>query len=216
VHNVAFDAGWQPKVTIGFPDDTSEEEKQSLSAMYDPPTQSFFIRSDIEVHVGKAVLEKADFTCEKPVDYAAGEGNDVVMMVDHELGHAYADQISRRCGLGQFPPPNYNTLPVEKFWGIYLISEGMGMWFESTSVHSRVPEFEDIFLPSSGSDPLWEMLGDRHSFYESALWALRPILDHGAAQGVEYLVRHPLVFDGGDFKAAVHAYRKEALAHFSQ
>lgn len=222
VHDIKFEPGWQPVVNIGLPKDLNAKDAEELWALYDPSPRQFFFNEKIEAIVGPEALKFKDFGRDKRVHCRSHECSPVMMIIDHELGHAYADQVSRRLELGQFPPCNDASVSNERQLGYRLLSEGIATWFEYTSMYGIPYVVSYSVFPSSSADRQWRLLNERFYFYQGAYWLTGPLLDYHPTQGVEYLLKHPLVYEKGNLREAMQVYREEiframpAEAHYGQ
>jgi hypothetical protein len=117
----------------------------------------------------------------------------------HELGHAYANQLSLAIGNGNWP--DFSSFEdtsegVWKFVGLKLVSEGMADYFSKV-----LGEVKDDFLDSE-----WERLANDpyNTTFPEAVRAgfhfVKPILDKYGEQGMMYLIKNPPIVENMDFK----------------
>jgi hypothetical protein len=146
-------------------------------------------------------------------------------LVDHELGHAYADLVSRQVGNGPWPDRKRtgNTKDPYRLIASRIVSEGIGGYFERASVifkgdivasDMRLGPMRGILMFRSGRYVFLGMEG-QDFVYTNGYWLVKPILDVDVRRGVEYIVTHPFVMQHGRFVESAQAYQAQALRALS-
>lgn len=206
---VKFDQGWQPKVAIAPVSDT----RRGFLAEYLQSSQSFVIFSpEFEEFAGTDARGFTGYNRDVKFKGKFDRRGGIVKVVDHELGHALADQVSRRYGFGPFPPHENVVEKSPHWWGVKMVSEGIAMWFESTSFPDWPAESRSYKLPTGPNDYfLWGLFFTDAYFHESAYWVTQPLLDHDVEKGLVYLVSHRLTLPDNNIRAAVATYHDVAL-----
>src|SRR3989338_6671650 len=133
-YHIAFDAGWAPFVQYEIPKAIPREEALDFEACYYPAEQSFFFHPR---YVGIS-FESGAFLKDT---FPAGDKSllaRVASAICHELGHAYADQVSRRMDLGMWPKEEWfpDTLGKEELL-VDMLSEGIAEYFGRTFLRDR-------------------------------------------------------------------------------
>jgi len=141
-------------------------------------------------------------------------------ILDHELGHAYANLVSKRLGRGAWPnDARWETMGPREKAAFKIVSEGIGMYFALFSFPEVGEEVAGaewpldltwiVTVPNSRNLILGETAPG--SLYRQGYWLVRPILDKDLKRGVEYLVTHPFFIHGNDFPGSAKKYQHEAL-----
>ncbi|OGY89613.1 MAG: hypothetical protein A3B30_02160 [Candidatus Komeilibacteria bacterium RIFCSPLOWO2_01_FULL_52_15] len=183
-HGIAFDRGWVPQVTFDIPDHLHPMMRFQYGASYDPLTRGFM--------VSPFRREVAD-----------------PRLIDHELGHALADQVSRRIGNGMWPDmKGWEDLSVDDRIGVNIISEGIGNYFGGPDSNA-----EEGWLPESSADLTWMV---RDFIYHGGHWLVEPIIKRYGERGIAYLVTHRFTFSGGDVRTPAKEYQRKALEELSR
>lgn len=193
-HKVKFDVGVLPRLRFELPTQMHPMVPAGqFCAHYDLESQS------IVVHP-------------KYREEAKKNGRSALRFIfDHELGHLFADQLSRRLGLGMFPPLGYEQKPMEEQLGVELISEGIASYFEATDTTVTLSY---AVLPESGEHPVWSSPVKRSEVvYSGGYWLVKPIIEGYGQQGVAYLLRTPLLIPADrNAQAACKQYQVQALS----
>lgn len=211
-YQVKFDPAWpiKEKVIFGIPKDADVSRIKNFGAEYHSDTQCLFFKPAYLDEKIKLI----DF--EKDI-LASGEfRNRFRELFDHELGHVLADHLSR--GLGKGPWPNskrFKKMRWEAQQGINIISEGIGSFFEHTSVVGEI-KISDEFLPEEVEGFRWQDENyQKKIYYDGGHWLVRPIIKQFGERGIIYLITHPFVFDD-NARAAAHHYQNKAIEKLSQ
>ena len=146
--------------------------------------------------------EKLDFE-------ALAEDKKFQMSMDHELGHALTDQVSRRIGIG----PLFREWEFEKFSiaqniGYNARNEGIGEWFKHLLNPTETWISKDAF-PTNYEES--RRYSNDMIFYSGGHWMVRDILDRHGEEGLIWLVMHPPSLDEKKMRADAVAYRARAL-----
>ena len=184
---VKFDAKWKPKVEFARPESFPPTVETPLAGRYIFATQSFLVsprwKSDVRI-----------------------------ALIDHELGHALADQVSRRIGNGAWPGEwNGDVDQLEEMMARNFISEGIAEYFENIGKrHPKRTKGGYKNLPESWFDQeLWRNIYRR---YEGSYWIVQPILKRHGIHGLVYLMTHPFKYSlGGNVRGPALEYQKKAM-----
>ena len=206
-YGLKFEAGWKPRVVFGIPDYYLPKNYGLFEAEYDLDTQSF------KVHPGFRKEEMAlKFFQPGIKSYRAHRYSPDYFrqMIDHELGHALADQFSRRQGKGIWPDFNHlDTLPWTKRYGIIMQFEGVGKYSSFVSVINPDQALE-VYWPEEANE--WFFIFSReNTVYYGGYTLVKPILDRFRGQGLAYLIKNPFSFPDGNVKAAARNYQAKAI-----
>ncbi|MDO8504721.1 MAG: hypothetical protein Q7S36_02600, partial [Candidatus Liptonbacteria bacterium] len=137
--------------------------------------------------------------------------SELMVLLDHELGHALADQVSRRIGNGTWPDTKmYSKLIWHKRYGAKILSEGIGGYFGYIAWESEGKRGEKS-LPARSDDNYWHSDDGADSFYDGGYWLVSPIIRRFGEKGLEYLVTHSFEFPDGNARKAAKEYQKRAL-----
>ena len=186
LHGIKFDNDWKPSVRLEFPDDLLPQKKSGYYASYLADTQSFLF-SPMQKY-----LEN-------------------IHVMDHELGHALMDQVSRRSGNGPWPNIEcINTLSEKEQISLMIIDEGVGAYFE----YQGQPRYKDedtngfYWLPDGPEDFAWK---DPDFKYNGGRWIVAPIIKQYGERGIVYLITHPMVYHYDQVRTGAVAYQAKAL-----
>jgi hypothetical protein len=137
---------------------------------------------------------------------------DFMYTADHELGHALADQVSRRNGLGPwYTPDAFWNLPYDHRLGLTIVSEGTAGFIGH---HGRPVGDNSGWFPASDDER--RIANGELLVYTGGEWAVSDILRLHGERGLVWLISHPLVLpEYGDMRAVVVAYRTRALAELA-
>lgn len=119
-------------------------------------------------------------------------------VLEHELGHFYADQLSERIGLGDFPDHSvFNP-------GVKLVSEGIAEYFRRKGTKDE---------HTSQKFPKRQVGKDFPMVYKDIGYPLvKPIIDQFSKAGIAYLIQHP---PSEENTADLHRYQHRALDHLA-
>src|SRR3989338_3215302 len=195
MHGIKFDPDWKPTLTFKIPNDTPPQLRMRFGAQYFPETQSFVV---------SPTYESGD------IDFS---------LIDHELGHALADQVNRRFGNKAWPnTEDFERLDWDERIGINIISEGIGAYFQHQGLAPHLNDgfSGDEWLPNGLVAILWQILRQsRDSFYRGGRWLVAPIIKKFGERGILYLVTHRLRFDDYDIRTAGREYQRLSLERLS-
>lgn len=140
----------------------------------------------------------------------------LLFLLDHELGHALADQVSRRIGNGIWPPMDeYSKFGRYKRYGRRIISEGIAGFFSYSAWELRKSKGENS-LPEESDLDYWRSDEAQGAFYDGGYWLVKPILEEFGEKGLGYLMIHPVEFPDGNARKAAKEYQKRALAELRE
>lgn len=185
---IRFDSNWKPKIIFMAPENAPPKVDERLAGRYLFDTQSFVIRPDLEKYP-----------------------NLNTELIDHELGHALADQFSRRNNLGKWPGEPKDGEKLEYVISRHLVSEGVATYFQNIGkLHPTKTKGGEKNLPSSWLESdLW--LNGRYR-RDGGYWLVQPILKRYGVRGLIYLIKHPLVFnESGNMRDAAIEYQRKAM-----
>lgn len=210
---ISFDSGWIPVINFEIPDSLPYSESY-FEAAYNQLTQSFFINPRYENILFIAQDFERDTTVDEEftelvIDPFTGEllanANYFRKIIDHELGHAFIDQFSRRNWYGSYPSTKQSQ-DEDGYLGLCIISEGFGMYFQMTSVRRMYYDW-DIF-PEELESFLWLSYS---VLYDGGYVLVKEILDKNLEKGIFYLIKNPFNFDENCFRSDAIEYQKKAL-----
>ena len=190
-HGIKFDDQWKPTLVFEIPGDIPPQLRSKFGAQYVPESQSFMVSP-------------------------AAEREMIPSLIDHELGHALADQISQRTGNGMWPDvEGFARLEWDTRVGINVISEGIGTYFEyqGNAPYPKDDAEGDAWLPEGEGDPSWR---DRDYLYNGGRWLVAPIIRKFGERGIQYLVTHPLRFKDAGLRTAAREYQRLALEQLAK
>ena len=108
--------------------------------------------------------------------------NGVENIINHELGHFYADKLCENLIGMDYPQKNSdNEMDIE----VKLISEGIAEYFER-AINNKEDDFLDIEWPKDPED-FWDI----RIIYSGGYHLVKPILDKHKEKGIEYLIFNP-------------------------
>jgi len=137
-------------------------------------------------------------------------------VIDHELGHLYADQVSRASFGRPWPVyPDSNARPLE-FYGQRILSEGIGEYFgrgPMSGPHADVWWVDRIVHPSLY---VVSTLSDV-MVYEGGYSLVAPLIARfGMSATIRYIITHPLVITNNRLRRAVIRWRQQAERNIVQ
>ncbi len=198
-----FEDGWVPKVNFGRPDYVSNLAE--FGASYDHETKEFWITKSF----------KAYYYIPNSLDSMQYLSKGAKGIIDHELGHALADQISRRHN-GFMWPDIYawvNQTDVEKYVA-HVLTEGVGEYFEHLmSSDTLDTSTSSEWLPDGPSS--WAWTQDTWA-YNGGYFIVKPIIDKFGEKGILYISTHTFSYKDGDMRSAGIEYQKNALLELSK
>lgn len=210
VHGIKFDRTEFCGAYLGIP----EGEDRSFEGEYIPNKGSVYLNSRFTLQltrVGFYLGERAFLGVPR-----LSKNPFIVVLLDHELGHALADHVSRRIGNGIWP--NHEKLRKSAWHticGTRVVSEGIGEFF-GYSVTDYKKKKNGRNLPVHSDIQYWNSDGSMEGSYTGGYWLVEPILKKYGERGLEYLVTHPLDFPDGKTRQAAKEYQKKALAELER
>ena len=190
---IPFSNEWSPKVAFKN-SDTIDGEIISYNGMYVSEDSSFRFNGRFKTatipSIGDTVTPLAD---------------SIRLLIDHELGHALVDQLSRRL---------YNkTWPVKtsfySYWQaieVRILSEGMADYFRNMLSYDTSSHIES--LPDGPYGDIWKT---SNWIYDGGYWTVKPIIETYGQKGLEYIMTNPLSVMSYDVRSACAEYQKIAL-----
>lgn len=208
-HSVSF-GECAPRVRFGLPDDSPSEMKNSVLAMYDPTSRTFHINHmTVGREIPATIAENTRLEQPRRSTLTNATAREII---DHELAHCLADEISRTSGESWYSPARFSAMSKFEWWGNYILSEGIAMYFEATSTGATVGSaglFPDSYHHIAWSHP--DML------YVLGEWIVHPIIKHHGERGIRYLVTTPFTFPQDyNVRSAAFLYQATALRALAQ
>ena len=135
-------------------------------------------------------------------------------LVDHELGHALSDIISRRAGLGPFfTVEQFNKLSRDRGMGVNITAEGIGMYFQRL-LHPVDETLSPLAFPASveqDSQYTYEIV-----VFQGGAWLMKDIIAKYGERGIVWVLAHPLVAPTDNMRSVAEAYRSKALTELAR
>ena len=197
-HGIKFDREALKDIRFGIP----EGHEQTNQAEYDQNVQVIYVNTNFLAIFVKARILFGDSSFRGNPKFYKKETAQFMSLLDHELGHALADQIARRAGKTMWPV---------LCCGERVISEGIAEFFECEKPEPEVKSGDDYF-PAEGRVNFWDSNAGKRAIRVGGHWLVRPILEKYGGKGIEYLVTHK--FDppeNGNMREAAKEYQKKAL-----
>lgn len=198
-----FEDGWVPKVQFGRPDYISNLAE--FATCYDQENELFWITKSFKVY----------YHIPNSIDSMQYLSKGVKGIIDHELGHALADQISRRHNGFMWPDINawVNQTDVEKYV-VHVLTEGVGEYFEHLmSSDTSDTSSSSEWLPDGPNSLVWAY--DRWP-YDGGYFIVKPIIDKFGEKGILYISTHTFSYKDKDVRSAGIEYQKNALLELSK
>lgn len=202
---IQFELGWVPSVRVGLPAYVHPARRSLTAAVYEPETRSIAVS---EVFARLRDLDRARV---EP-DSVSSQARELVDAFTHELGHAYADQVSRELGLGQWPPTD--GVPPLDIIGYSIQTEGIAHVF-GQGIPKRIPTeslawVDDLFkIPPEYCQPVLDQIIDDGGYTIAGSLAFR----YGVAATTRYLVTHSLKLERSSFARPIQDWRAAAVQH---
>ncbi len=189
---IKFDTAWIPRMQFGIPSYITNRLK--FGGCYAKATQSFWMPFSY-------YNEPPDSVFKSPR---------ILMAIDHELGHALADQICRRKNFFAWPPDTVSSTNEDTIAG-KILSEGVGEYFGRLFTPDTIADSE--WLPGGSSSlcrsmPKWE--------YYGGYWLVKPIIDQFGEKGIAYISSHTFSYEGNRIRQAGYEYQKKAIETLSK
>lgn len=203
VLGIAFDKDWTPKISL-------EWGLRGIEGKYVAEEQT--IKFPMSLMSELTVKFKTPLRLLDPVTLA--KDSDFAELADHELGHLYMDQVSRRTRYQPwFTVKQFYDLSPEEALGLNILSEGVATFFQ------RVSFPRESYLVTSQAFPKdaerWAYTYEMVTA-DGGLWLVRDILTKRVDQGLAWLVSHPLVASHQNLRQAAIEYRQQALAELAK
>ena len=140
--------------------------------------------------------------------------HEVRSLLAHELGHFYIEYMMRKTAEESWMVPlRQRSLNTLDYFGLLLVSEGVGEYFECTLGGGCLTEVKDEWFTDTYTEETF-LSTARVIMYEGGYALMKPLLDRGVEEGVRYILDNPLVipvaFDIPDLRQALR-YREKAL-----
>lgn len=199
---IKFGGGWKAKARL---ENLSFGRGQSAAGQYEVATGDILLSTSI--WSGLNVRLKKPLRLATAQEVAADEYFQEI--ADHELGHALADMVSRRHGLGPWFTEEFKqSLKNPESLGLNVVSEGVGRWIEYT-IHPARDNFSEFAFPGTYEEQRfydYEMV-----VYSGGYWIVKDVLNRYGERGLVWLIKHPLSLGDGTMRADAAAYREKAL-----
>lgn len=188
--DIVFPKNWEPQET-GF--EISEqflEDHEFFEASYCPAEKRLVFHERYRQNYAISEIEKDTFFLASDTSLLAL----VRRAVYHELGHVYADALSRDIWCSQWPRDDFfdGTDSVGEFL-MTALAEGIAEYFERSLLFS---EKKDAVV----------------DIYEIGHLLVKPILDaYGVRDGVAYIISHPPSCNGWEYADAISWYCLKAI-----
>lgn len=208
-YGVRFDREMLCSVTFGMPDGDTPIRAEYVSgerAIY--INQKFTLQFlAIQYYMGEHAFEGAP---------ELNWDSELMVLLDHELGHALADQVSRRIGNGIWPDGKERAKLVwHKRYGVKILSEGVGQSFGYIAYAEEGMKGEKS-LPKKSNEEYWKSWEGLDSFYDGGYYLVEPIIRNFGERGIIYIVTHPFDFPDGRARQAAKEYQKKAFAEIGK
>lgn len=178
----------EPKLYFGIPDYI--QNQSSFGACYN--------LSDGSIWVTPAYKNESLHEAYNSIDHI------VTRLIDHELVHMYANQMSLRI-LKRIWPDTILLTTSENFCR-NMLSEGVAVYYTNLARGDTANSIE--WLPTSSSDIIW--LDSKSIIYQGGYYLVKPILDKFGERGLLYIIQNKLDYEDGDVRTAVAKYQKLA------
>ncbi|MDO8504718.1 MAG: hypothetical protein Q7S36_02585 [Candidatus Liptonbacteria bacterium] len=210
-HGIKFDRKAFRGATFGIPPGVHP----GFRAVYIPGEGSIYVARNFTFRSARPEIyfEESDAKKMRGVRSA----NNLPIVLRHELGHAFIDQVSQRIGNGIWPA---NETDMKKYdwyrtYGTRILSEGSAGFFGYGT-----PEIDrtkgELSLPAESDHDYWLSNSANEALYAGGFWLVEPILEEFGERGLEYIVTHPLDFPDGRARQAAKEYQKRALAELGK
>lgn len=205
-YGIKFDRGDFQRIAFGIP----KKHDQTYQAEYVPADRAIYVNTGLLLQFVRFRAVLGEGAWKGSPQFSSNEKLKTIL--DHELGHVLADQMSRRLGGKMFPDPKPEpALSWTQFWGHRVVSEGIGNFFGYTT-----PEYPknkgEKYLPTADNGTFWFTRKAHEAYYGGGYWLVYPILKRFGMRGLEYLLTHPFDFPiQGNAREAARAYQEKAL-----
>ena len=200
-----FDKTWTPAVSLEWSIGGGGSEGQ-----YRAENQTIFL--PIRIVYGLSARH-GQTAASLSAETVAGD-DELGELLDHELGHALMDQVSRRNGMGPwFTEARFEAASAEEQLGLDILSEGTAQYCQRVEFPRDDSGLSEATFPDKPEQQrfyTYSMLA-----YDGGYWIVRDILREYRERGLIWLMRHPFVARG-DMRAAAFAYRRRALQELAR
>lgn len=191
VSGITFAEDWVPRVQFGIPSYIQYPEQ--FPGCYDPDTRSFFINP--------LLVDRKDRLMQE--------------LMDHELGHALADQVSYCIRGCQWPDEkDRKSLVDSEAVATKVLSEGVAEYFANL-FYQNVKTGPD-WLPSGYGFEQMNIWQSNTWQYDGGYWLVKPVIEKFGEKGLEYIVTHKFSYENGDVRSAAIFYQKNALEELAR
>lgn len=209
---VQFEPGWFPGIFFSLPEyyDTSANSRKTVFAHYSVDVEAIFLNP--EYFDSTRPLFKKDFLKTGSVYGEDTSWSAIVRTtLDHELGHALADGLSRRMGLGPWPPLRKDRECWDgwQIVGNDILMEGVGEFFGNLSVGKK--DVSLSFLPDTLPHFGWWLVLRGLLAYSGGYAMVSPILEEFGGAGLVYIIRNRLVVENKLLRRSAEKYQERAF-----
>jgi len=209
-YHIRFDRAAFKGATFGIP----AEHDQTFEAEYVPGESRIYVNRSFVFWFVRTKVCFGERAFEGVPQFSRSQK--LLTILDHELGHFWADHVSRKIGNGAWPSPyNFSELSWDQQCGLRVLTEGVAGYFSYTTPDYNRKERAKSF-PEESDAKYWYGRGGQVAFYAGGYWLVRPILQRFREKGVEYIVTHPFYFEDGDARQAAKEYQRTALAELGK
>ncbi|MBP6926392.1 MAG: hypothetical protein KBB70_01700 [Candidatus Pacebacteria bacterium] len=199
---ILFTEGWVPRMQFGAPDYISSTA--NFGGCYDQSIRAMWVTSAYRTLIPFSAPGFAGDT--NPLSETAR------MLIDHELGHALADQISYRTHRRIWPDTSaWRNQTGDQNLADKILTEGVGEYFGRLLGSDTTTSAE--WLPTGDGGFAWLM--DSWPYY-GGYWLVKPIIDRFGEQGIAYIAKHPLRFKDNKIRQAAYLYQEKAFKKLSK
>ena len=159
-----------------------DSDRIENTAYYSPVTGSIVIDSTIEL----SISGMSDFKSDKNPNLAHERFDGIL---NHELGHHYANERRRSLGYGNWPIENIRDIPPEYRLPMKMISEGIGVYFDVKSSagidkHRLQAYLESLGWPRDISDYT------KVKIFMTGYKVVAPVIDQFRDAGIDFLINN--------------------------
>lgn len=200
-YEICYPADFQPIVRVGIPEFIPEYLRVTLGGLYQPDSSI--------ISISQSIVDPFDPSGPWPSPLTLLTRPSLTEIVDHELGHVYADRVSRMIR-GQVWPNFDSTTCIANGVGMLIQSEGIGQTFgRGLPTFPFRAEWWEASLDSLNLEPGMPMLntlGYDGGYRLVGTLAAR----HGVGPTVAYIVTHPLIVDSKHLRQSIVEWYDQA------
>ncbi len=212
-YGIEFDKRWTPVFRFEIPEHVNELVRGlPFCAHYNMVTEQFSINPMYQAAIESwPPILNSCFAETSKVDQSL-LGIELKHIITHELGHALADQLSRRLGYGRFPSWQwYHGILRSAQIGSDMLCEGVARYFERAD--DSIIVLTELVIPEDIDDAAWQDKRSQISaIYEGGHWLVYPIIKKfGMRAALEYFYGNPFLPFDGRIRARAIDYQARAL-----